>query len=195
MSTIALAVKKRPTGKQVSKDLRRNGSVPGVFYISGQEPVSIVSDPLTLRPIVYTAQTKVIDLSIDGIAEAHRCILKAVDFDPITDKLVHFDLLGLTPGRKLTVIVPVKLKGTSIGVRNGGILQTVIHKVKLKCLPEDLPEVLEVDISGLEIGKSVKLKDLQKEGLEFFIKENPIVCQILPPRVSKTAAVETKKKK
>lgn len=186
MAEVALKVEKRNTGRRTAKDLRNSGMVPGVYYIKGSEGIPITADPLALRPIVYTAQTKVVKLDIDG--DVKDCVLKDISFHPITDEIVHFDLLGLSENNKVTVPVPFKFVGQAKGVMAGGLFRPVLNKTRITCLPKDLPEFLEINISHLEIGKVIRLNKIKEDNpnLDFAVKENPVVCSIAKPRV-KTA--------
>jgi large subunit ribosomal protein L25 len=194
MSNLVLNVKKRDTGKKALSKIRSTDNIPGVFYGKNNEPVSITANVLDLRTIVYTDQTKVFNLNLDGDSTQISCVLKDIMIHPVTDKIVHFDLLALTPGRKIIVQTPLKLVGTAPGVKNGGILSQVIRKVKLKSTPENLPEFIEVNISKLEIGNNVNLDSLRSDKFEIMLKENPVVCTVLAPRVKKTEETTGKKK-
>lgn len=194
MSNLVLKVNKRDNGKKAVNALRKEGIVPGVYYGKNNEPVSISANVLDLRPIVYTDQTKVFDLEVDGINDKVSCVLKDVMIHPVSDKIVHFDLLALTKGRKIIVQTPLRLIGSAPGVKNGGILSQVIRRIKVKTTPENLPQYIEVDISKLEIGQSVNLDSLRTDSFEIMLKENPIVCTILAPRVRKTEEGGGKKK-
>lgn len=185
MSAIELKVTKRATGKTEAKAIRSSGMVPGVYYANGQESTPISADPIDLRPIIFTPQTKVVELDIEG--EIHRSVVKEIDFNPITDEITHIDFLGLTEGNPITVSVPLKMVGSSVGVKNGGILSQVIRKVKLTCLPEDLVEFIEVDVSSLDIGDVINLDTVRNDKLTFAIKTNPVIAQVLRPRVKKAA--------
>ena len=184
MNQVHLKVKSRETGKQISKKYRREGLVPGVFYTKGDEPIAILSDPLSLRPIVYTSQTRIVDLEIEGQPDTRECVIKDVVFDPVTDKIIHFDLLGVIRGQKLSIEIPVVLKGQAIGVREGGISQHTLHRVVVTCLPKHLPNSIEVDISELKIGDSVSLKDIEIENVEFDVPMDTKIVSVVPPRVS-----------
>ncbi|GAB5465828.1 MAG: hypothetical protein Kapaf2KO_12640 [Candidatus Kapaibacteriales bacterium] len=185
MNAVELKVEKRESGKKASRQTRNEGKIPGVYYENGGEPVSISSNFIDLRPLVYTDTAKKIDLSIDGMEGTKNCIVKDFQLDPITDEIVHFDLLGLTEGNPVTVVVPVKLRGTALGVRNGGIMSQIIHRVELRCLPQDLPEFLEIDVTNLAIGQTVKLDSIRKPEYRFKIKNNALVAHVIPPRVKK----------
>lgn len=187
MAEVALKVEKRNTGRRTAKDLRNSGMIPGVYYVKGSEGIPIAADPLDLRPIVYTAQTKVVKLDIDG--DVKSCVLKDISFHPITDQILHFDLLGLIDDNTVTVPVPFKFIGQAKGVMAGGLFRPVLNKTRITCLPKDLPEFLEINISELEIGKVIRLEKVKQDNpnLNFAVKENPVVCSIAKPRVKANA--------
>ncbi len=190
MKEIALKANKREAGKQIAKRLRRNGSVPGIYYMDGTQPVPISTDPLSLRPIVYTASKKIVNLNIEGDSTPKSCVLKEVKFHPVTDKIIHFDLLGLNPDRKLVVQVPVVIKGQAAGVRKGGKIQQYIHNVKVKCLPKDLIDQIEVDVTTLQMGQSIYLGDVPVENVEFDKPNDTIIVAVFAPRGASQAELE-----
>lgn len=187
MASIQLKVAKRDAKNTKVQDVRRAGNIPGVYYINGTESVPITSNFKDLKSIVFTSLTNVVELEIDGEG-TRQCILKEVKFDPITDEILHFDLLGLTPGSKIVVNIPITLTGQSIGVRNGGILNHVLRKVKVRCLPKDLVETIVVDISKLKIGKLIKLDEIDLGDLEVVVKANAVIAGVSRPRVASAGA-------
>lgn len=198
MGVIPLKVKTREAGKKSAKMLRQKGYVPGIFYYKGEAPVPIYCEPMDLREIVYTRATKIIDLEITDANYQRECVLKDVAFHPVTDKIIHFDLMGIKRGQKMTVEIPIVLKGQSIGVRLGGILQHILRKVKITCLPKDLPESIEIDISDLAIGHSLTLEHAKIENFEVDVPLDTVVCSVIPPRVggeslAAEATAQTKK--
>jgi large subunit ribosomal protein L25 len=166
MSEVVLKAERRGTGKKAAKAVRNKGMVTGVYYRNGVEPIPIAVHPLSMRPIVYTADAKIVRLEIDGHAEALECMLKDISFDPVTDVIVHFDLFGVSDDAVAEFEVPVSLKGQSIGVRDGGKLEHALHKVRVSCLPKDLPEHIDLDITNLKIGQSIHLSDVNIPGLK-----------------------------
>lgn len=193
MNQVHLNVKTRETGKQISKQYRRDGLVPGVFYTKGEDSIPILAEPLDLRPIVYTAQTRIVDLQIDDATETKECVIKDVILDPVTESITHFDLLGVIRGQKLSVEVPFVLKGQAIGAREGGVTQHILLKTVIRCLPKDLPNSIEVEIDDLQIGDSIMIKDLDPksiENLEFEVPLDSTIVAIIRPRVSSDAEGE-----
>lgn len=187
MSHIVLKANSRGNGKKAVNAVRNSGKVPGVYYIYGGENISLAIDPIALRPIVHTSETKIFDLEVDGKNVGHRALLKDVKFHPVTDQIVHFDLFGLREDKKISAYVPIKIVGTAAGVRTGGILQQVIRKVKIKCFPKDLPSAIEVDVTALNVGDSIGLKSLAQPSFEFAITSNPLVVSIAQSRASRSA--------
>lgn len=183
MSVIQLKVKKREPVKNGAKKMRREGLVPGIYYIHGNDSIPIQTDPMSLRNIVYTHTTRIINLEIEGDSENRECVLKDVNFDPVTDKIVHFDLMGIKQDEMVTVEIPINLIGQAIGVRLGGLLQQILHKVEVTCLPKDIPESIDIDITNFKIGHSVSLADTVSGNYEFSIPKETVICSIIPPRV------------
>lgn len=182
MKEVILKVKKRETGKQSLNKIRKEGLIPGIFYMNGEPGIPIAADFMSLRNIVFTSSKKKIKLEIEGESETKDCVLKDVKFHPVTDQILHFDLLGLKPDKKLTVEVPVVLKGQSIGVRKGGKLQQSLHKTTIRCYPKDLVDALEVDVTNLDLGKSLHIRDLSIEGIEFLVPGETIIVVCKVPR-------------
>jgi len=152
-------------GRSDANTARRAGKVPGVFYLKNEKNIPIEVDALDLRPLVYTSESRVVDLQLnDGTSEL--CILREVQFDPVTDNIMHFDLMGLIRGQKITFEVPVLLEGSAVGVKAGGVLTQILHRVEVECLPKDLPEHISVDITHIEAGQTVTVAELKSEGIE-----------------------------
>jgi len=193
MEQIALKAQKRETGKQVSKRYRREGLITGVHYSKGEDNINILVHPLSMRSIVYTALTRVVKLEVEGEEKTYECVLKEVKFDPVTDKIVHFDLLGIKPGQTLSVEVPIKLIGQSEGVRAGGILNQALYKMRVKCLPADLPEAIEVDITNLKAGSFIYVGDLTLENIELVLPPNTVIATVAKSRASASRSATDKK--
>lgn len=141
-------------GRSASNQARRSGRVPGVFYFQNKKNIPIEVVALDLRPLVYTAETHLVNLVLsDGTKE--KCVLREVQFDPVTDKIMHIDLVGLVMGEKMKFEVPVVLEGIPVGVRDGGVLQHILHKLDVECLPGELPEHITVDVSELHGSESL----------------------------------------
>jgi len=183
MEKVIIEANERKTiNKRSRNSLRNEGRVPGVLYGSRMEPIQIDVTRLKINPLVFTAKTNLISLKLDG-HEDYECVIKDVQFDPVTDEVVHFDLIGLTRGEKIQLEVPIKLLGNAVGVKEGGLLQESMHKLSIECLPKDIPQLLELEVTELNIGDSIHVSDLNFENITILNPENTIVVSVVLPKV------------
>jgi large subunit ribosomal protein L25 len=183
MENVILNANKRDVSSKSEKNkLRNSGKVPGVFYMRDHESLPLYVNEKEINPLVFTSDTHIISLTVDGSGE-HECIIKDVQFDPITDKVLHFDLLGLTKGETFQLEVPVRLKGNPVGVKEGGIIQHIIHKLEIECLPKDIPQHIDIDITDLKIGDAIHVRDLKLENISFVTSEGAVIVTISHPKV------------
>jgi large subunit ribosomal protein L25 len=185
MEKVTLAANVRKTINKTSRSAtRKAGKVPGIFYskISDSIPVEVLVN--AINPLVFTAQTHLISLQLDN-SQSYDCILKDVQFDPVTDKVVHFDLIGLSATDKIELEVPIALVGSAIGVKDGGLLQQSLHKADIECLPSDIPQHIEIDISKLKMGDSIHIGDLKIEGITFRSSKDSVVVSVMAPKAEK----------
>jgi len=180
MSEVVLNAEPRAIGKKAAKAVRNNGMINGVYYSSGSTAIPIAVHPLSMRPIVYTADAKIVRLNISD--KSYDCVLKDITFDPITDKIVHFDLFGINANELIEVEVSIVLHGLAIGVRDGGVLEHILHKVRVSCLPKNLPEHIEVDVSNLTIGHSIHLEEISIPNVVILGKPDMVIATVVAPR-------------
>ena len=186
MSEIAVSAEiRKEVGKQ-AKQLFKVGKVPGIYYGHGQKNIPLAMVELTLRPLYRASAATVISLTLDD-GSKHMCILRDVQFDPVSDRPVHFDLFGLNENEELTIELPVTVTGTAKGVRDGGILQHILHRLKIVCLPKNIPDRLEINVESLEINKSIHVRDLSIPNVRVLENENSTVVAVVPPTVLKEA--------
>ena len=178
------ANERKAINKRSRNSLRNEGRVPGVLYGSRMEPIPIDVTRLVINPLVFTAKTNLISLKLDG-HEEYECVIKDVQFDPVTDEVLHFDLIGLTRGEKIQLEVPIKLLGNAVGVKEGGLLQESMHKLSIECLPKDIPQSLELEVTELNIGDSIHISDLNFENITILNPEDTIVVSVVLPKVEK----------
>jgi large subunit ribosomal protein L25 len=186
MSEIILDVKRREPGRSNARALRRNSIVPGIYYYHGEEPIPVATAELALRPLIYTTESHIVSMRLDDGTQK-TCVLKDISFDPITDRPVHFDLQGVAANETMRVEVPINVVGQAAGQRDGGIVDLVLHKLEIECLPGHLPEHIDVDITNLQINDSIHVRDLQIENITFLAAPYATIVAISPPRL----AVET----
>jgi len=173
--------------KSTVKRFRKEGLIPGVFYSKSNTPIHINVVDKAINPLVFTAKTHLISLELEG-HEEYECIIKDVQFDPVTDRVIHFDLLGLTKGEKIVLEIPVQLIGTPVGVKEGGVIQHVMHKIEVECLPRNIPEHITVDVTGLKLGDSIHIGDLNYEDIEFIDSKESLIVQVTHPKIKEEAA-------
>ncbi|MCX7798389.1 MAG: 50S ribosomal protein L25 [Melioribacter sp.] len=188
MSELNINAKRRTIStKSVVNKLRKQGNVPGIYYAKGSEPIPIYLPELSLRPLVYTSETHIVNLIIDD-SEPKKSVLKDVQFDPVTDRIIHCDFMGISLDEKIEIEVPVVLQGTAIGIREGGLLQHQMHKLKVECMPTNIPEHIVVDISNLKIGESIHVKDLKLENIKILHNDDVIIASIIHQRGAEVTA-------
>lgn len=193
MKEIEVTGKKRSTiGKKSSKNLRKEGFIPCNLYgeakdENGAPKALAFTCPMNeLRKIVYTPHIYVINLIIDG--ESHTAILKELQFHPVTDALLHVDFYEVNDQKPITIGIPVKLTGLAQGIRDGGRMNLSIRKINVTAKYQDIPEHLDIDVTDLKIGKSIKVGDLHFEGLEMATSKDVVVCSIKATRKSNAAS-------
>lgn len=176
-------------GKKTSKVLRRDGNVPCVLYGSKEgEPIHFHAPMILFRELLYTPEAYIVNLNIEGVEK--RCILQDVQFHPVSEVILHCDFLEVIEGKPVSIDVPVELFGSAPGAQAGGQVYIKNKKVRVKAVPANLPEKVKVDISTLELGKSVKVKDLKTEGFEILNNPNVAIVQIIIPRTLRAALQE-----
>lgn len=186
MAEIILNAERRETGKKAAKATRRNGMLTGNYYLHGAEPIPIATHPLAMRHIVYTKDTNIVRLNVGGTS--YDCILKDVSFDPVTDRIVHFDLQGVSANEEIEVEVPVSLRGQAAGARDGGIVEFVLHKIRIACLPAKMPEHIDVDISNLGINSSLHISDISVPNVRILERSEAVIVSVVPPRSEESEA-------
>ena len=184
MSDILLKAEPRTAlGGATAKTLRASGRVPGVLYGHGEASTAFHVKELDLRPLIFTQETHVVKLALGS--DETRCILREVQFDPITDRVRHIDLLILHAGEKITIDVPVIITGSSVGVRDGGIVDHVMHKLTIEVLPDHIPESITVDITEIKIGHSIHIKELPATDKYTVLgDENAVIVAVVPPKTT-----------
>ena len=184
--------KRTDLGKKAAKAMRKEGLIPCNLYGEAKnadgvpEALSIACPMSELRKIVYTPHIYVIKLVIDG--EERTAILKELQFHPVTDALLHVDFYEVNDQKPITVGIPVKLNGLAQGVRDGGRMNLSIRKIDVTAKYQAIPEHLDIDVTAMTIGKSIKVGDLHFEGLEMATSKNVVVCSIKATRKSIAAS-------
>jgi len=193
MESIALkASLRKETGKKSSKMIRTQENVPCVLY-GGKENINFFASESDFRHLLFTPSVYIVHIGIDG--NNYNAIIKDLQFHPATDKLLHADFFEISDDKPVTVEIPVKLNGSSIGVREGGKLMVDKRKVKVKGYTKDIPAEIDIDITELKVGKSIRAGEIVTGGKYEVVlaKETPIVS-VRTTRAAAAAAQEAAKK-
>lgn len=172
--------KRKEVGKKSTKLLRKENLVPCVVY-GGEEVLHVYAHKNEFRKIIYTPNVYLLNLDIDGTV--YRTILQDVQFHPVSDEILHIDFFQISEDKNVIINLPVKLTGNSIGILAGGSLHKPKDYLKVTALPKDLPDNIEIDITKLEIGDSLKIRDLIIDNVEFLEKPNVMVVAVNITRV------------
>lgn len=193
MKEIEISGQKRQSlGKKASKAVRKEGLVPCNLYgekrdANGKPEALAFTSPFTeLRKLIYTPHIYVVKLNIDG--ETHTAIMKEIQFHPVTDAPLHVDFYEVNDEKPITIGIPVKLQGLAQGVRDGGRMNLSIRKINVTAPYQQIPEHLDVDVTNLRLGKSIKVGELSYGGLEIATSKDVVVCSV---KMTRNASAST----
>lgn len=182
---------RKDTGKKSTRELRKADMVPCVLYGEKKDengnPVAVHFEVANseLRNLVYTPNIYSVNLTIDGTT--CKAILKDIQFHPVKDNILHVDFYEITEEKPIVMEVPIALNGLAVGVRAGGKLQAQVRKLKVKAVYTAIPEKLNIDVTDLELGKTIKCGELSFEGLELVTPKEVVVCAVRMTRAARAA--------
>ncbi len=186
MKTLVVKGQKRATlGKKEAKMLRSKELVPAVLY-GTDEPVHFSVPFSEMRQLVYTPGVFLVDLDIDGTV--YHAMMQDVQWHAVEEQILHVDFLKIEEGKKIKIEVPVKITGLAKGIKAGGKLKTNLRRLKVKALAKDLPDVIQIDVTKLGIGQSIKVGDLALNNIEVLDKKSNVVVTVIITRAAKSAA-------
>lgn len=177
-------------GKKAARQIRSQENVPAVIY-GGATEVNFYASAKAFKPLVYTSEFQLAEVKIDG--KTYNCILKDLQFDKVSDALIHVDLLELVDNKKVVATLPLKLVGTSAGVKAGGKLISKVKAVKVKALPKDLKEFIELDITNLELNANLRIEDIKAPNMEIMNSARIPVASVVMTRQLKQEESEAAK--
>ena len=184
--------KRATTGKKAAKEIRKEGLVPCNLYgekkdVKGlPEALSFAIPAAQLRKVVYSPDVYVVNLTIDG--EPHKAVMREIQFHTTTDAVLHIDFYEVNETKPITIGIPVKLVGHAQGVRDGGRLNQAVRLLNVTAPYKQIPEVLEIDVTELKLGKAIKVAELNFEGLQIATPAQVVVCSVKATRASRSAA-------
>ena len=189
MKTVSMSGSARQNvGKKDTKALRREGNVPCVLYGGSEEQIKFACPEKDFTALLFTPDTHYVKINIDG--KEHNAILQDIQYHPVSDRVLHADFLRIFDDKAITVSIPVKTTGTAPGVLQGGKLNVKMRKVKVCGLPNDIPQIVEVNISKLGIGQSVKVADIELPNAKIMEVASSVVVTVKATRNAVAAATE-----
>jgi large subunit ribosomal protein L25 len=177
---------RQEVGKKAARQLRRTGAVPGIYYIRGENSIPVTVDEKALRSVLLS-KANVVDLNF-GNGHNAKCVIREIQWDPLSSRALHVDLMGIKLTEKLTIAVPVRFAGTAAGVKEGGTLQAMLRELEIECLPLDIPEDVPIDVSGLNIHDAVHVADIKIEKVKILNDPEQVIVTVLPPRLEEAPA-------
>jgi len=174
--------KRESVGKKATKALRNAGEVPCVLY-GGDKPVHFSAAELAFSKLIYTPNAHTVVIALDN-GDSMDAVLQDIQFHPVTDRILHVDFYQLFQDKEIAMDIPVRLVGNSKGVKNGGVLRRNNRKLRVKALPTNLPDFIEIDITPMKIGSKFYVGDLDQEKYRFLHTDNTVVCQIKTARTA-----------
>lgn len=164
MKTIAIeGTLRTELGSKTAKLLRREGNVPCVIY-GGEENIHFYTPESSFKELLYTPEAHLVEINLDG--KTIKTVIRDVQYHPVSDEIEHVDFLQTLPNKAITIEVPINLVGNSRGVRNGGRLKVNLRRLKVTATEENLPGHIDIDITNVRIGQSVRVSDVKTEGYE-----------------------------
>ncbi len=198
MKHIAISGSKRAEiGKKATKAVRSNGNVPCVLYGEKKdanglpEAIHFEVSEKQIQSVIYSPNIYLVEITIDGVE--HKAILKEIQFHAVKDNVLHVDFYEVTPEKPIVMAVPIAPQGLAEGVRAGGKLISMVRKLKVKALYDQIPEKLNIDVTSLGLGKSIKVGELSFEGLELVTPKEVVVCTVKMTRAAMGAAAAAAK--
>lgn len=188
---------RKERGKGTSRRLRRKGLIPAIVYGPHVHPVSIQLNPTHLMKAINTeaGMNTFLDLKVEGNGELNNKVvmLKNHQIDPITRKIIHADFIEVRLDKEISVEVPITLVGVPKGSALGGVLDQILREMEIECLPSQIPKEIEVDVSFLEIGDSIHVKDIKLEGIRILVDPGLTIATIVAPTTIEEKPAEEKK--
>ncbi len=169
------------------KRMRNQGKIPAILYGHKEKNKKIFVMEKELKKVLDVLKKEAVTVDLKLNEKTYHCLIKAIQHNPLNGKLLHIDFQHISKKEKIRVTVPIHLVGEAPGVKKGGLLDQHLYEVVLRCLPDEMPAHIDVDISNLDIGKTIHLKDLKIPNIEFETKLDTTIVSVLLPKVEKAA--------
>ncbi|PZP52122.1 MAG: 50S ribosomal protein L25 [Pseudopedobacter saltans] len=192
MNTITIEGQLRTEfGKKATRAVRSQDEVPAVIY-GGAKEINFSAPAKAFKSLIYTDKFQLVEINVDG--QKHTAIMKDLQFDRVSDKLIHIDFLELSDDKKVIANLPIKFTGSSVGVKAGGKFVSKLNTLKVKTFPKYLKEFITVDITNLELNGNVRVEDVHADNFEIMNSPRiPIASVVLTRQLKQAATAEAKK--
>ena len=180
------ATRRHETGKGVARRLRAAGKIPAVLYGKDKETIPLTIDAREALYLFHSisVENTIVNVQIDDDKEELETLVREIQMHPFRPDLIHVDFYSIERGVALEVDIPANYIGTPQGVRDGGILEVILHELRVKCIPSLIPDTIEIEISGLDIGDSIHASEISTdEGVELLTEPGQTLCLVSAPRV------------
>lgn len=175
--------------KSGMKNLRLTGKIPGVYYTDGKDAIPIIIDIKDFYQL-FTHKVNIFDLDFDK-GEKKPSIVREIQRDPVSGDIIHVDLYGIKATEKIVIKVPIMIIGTPMGVKEmGGILEHPLRELEIQCMPKDVPDSVDIDVSGLELQESIRAEDLTLDKIEIISDPKILIAHVVPPKVEQEVTIE-----
>ncbi|MCX7994950.1 MAG: 50S ribosomal protein L25 [candidate division WOR-3 bacterium] len=179
-----------PQKKNDVKRMRQEGKIPGILYGHKEKSKRIYVMKKEFDKILEVLKKEAVTVNLKLKDKTYSCLVKSIQRNPVDGKLLHIDFQHISKKEKIKASVPIHLIGESPGVKKGGLLDQHVYEVVVRCLPEHMPSHIDVDISKLDVGKTIHIKDIVIPNIEFELKPETPVVSILAPKIEKAAPVQ-----
>ncbi len=188
MSESSIVVEKRAErGKAHARRMRRSGRLPGVIYGEVEQPETVQLDEHQFDLFLKKGHS-LVTLKLNG--KEQRAVVREVQRHPVTGKVLHVDFMVVRKGHKINMVVPVRLEGTPKGIKEGGRLYELTTDLNINVLPKDIPDEIVINIEDLGLGETIRVKDVELEGVEFLDDPDEVICRIETPKVAEEEEAE-----
>lgn len=182
------ATHRNRSGSGALKQMRREGLVPAVIYGTGTENENIKVDAKVFSDLLHQSVSESILVDLDIQGKKRLALIQDVQHNPLNNEIVHVDFLAVNENELITAVIPVEAVGIAAGVKAGGILDVQLHDLEIQCLPKDLPEIIEVDVSALQLGQALHLGEVSyPEGVKPTMSADVVLAIISEPRVKEAS--------
>jgi len=173
-------IKREQSGSKAAKALRKDGKIPANFYYTGEDNINYTIDKKVFRKVIQSGH-HIFEVDINDTAQ--YVMIKEVQYHPVSDEIIHIDLMRVRRDEKMTIFVPIVLEGTAIGVKEGGVMTQNLSTLEISCLPADVPDHIVVDVSEFEMNHVMNVSEIDvDEKIEILTAEDMDVLAVIPPK-------------